>query len=107
MKNKKVLFKHPVKYVEIQDGFIFIFDTSRPSLINPSLEVEKIKNEFFLTIGQQFVIPLNSLNITSKSKIITLYLAGSSPANPKSEVFSIISLNEKIIGKLLGIIEVL
>ena len=107
MKVNKVSVKYPIKYIEIQDGFIFIFDTSRSSLIDPSLEVEKFSDGFFLIIGQQFVISLNLLNITSKSKIIKVYLAGSSTTTPKSEVFSVITLDEKIIGKMLGILEVL
>lgn len=107
MISDKVSIKYAVKYVELQDGVIFIFDTSRPSLSNPSLEIERLNDGFFLIIGKQFLIPLSSLNITSKSKILKLYLAGSSPATPKSEVFSVITLDEKIIGKILGVIEML
>jgi hypothetical protein len=107
MKSDKVSVKYPLKYVEIQEGVIFIFETNKYSLPNPSLEIEKFNDGFFLIIGKKFFIPLNSLNITSKSKIIKLYLAGSSQATPKAEIFSIITLDEKIIGRMLGIIEVL
>jgi hypothetical protein len=104
VRNQELQIKYPAKYLPVENDVFVIFDGSYERLKKVSVKTEYLDGLLTLIVSEQFYIPVNYLNITNKSASIRLYLAGAdSTVERKLNIFSIVEIDDKLIGKLIAI----